>query len=231
MNSYYRISNNSYKKNRLPHATKEHCLDNFIAAFGKYPINLIADNVTEPSLMDFIKSKESDLFKIEHTKLNNAHAFRHAMRRACNELKDNEFVYFVEDDYLHLPNSADVLLEGLKISDYACGYDHPDKYINGSDGGNPQVEGGGEVTRLVMTPSHHWKLTNSTTCTWATNIKTLKEDMDVFEAATVESYPQDYWAFCQLIQGKGRSLISSVPGICTHSELPWLSPLIDWTKI
>ena len=231
MNIYYRLSNASYKKNRLLHATKEHCLDNFLSIFGKYNINLIADNVTEPSLLEFIKSKQSANFKIEYTKLNNAHAFRHSMRRACKELKDSELVYFVEDDYLHLPNSDMLLLEGLEISNYCCGYDHIDKYINKENGGNPSIEGGGEITRVVLTKSSHWKLTNSTTCTWATKIKTLKEDMEIWEQATVNSYPQDYWAFTQLLETKSRSLITPIPGFSTHTELPWLSPLIDWSNV
>jgi len=227
---FYRISNNSYKKNRLTHATKEHCLNNFLSIFGKYNINLIADNVTEPSLLEFIKSKESTNFKIEYTNLNNAHAFRHSMRRACKELKDNDLIYLVEDDYLHLPNSDTILLEGLQIANYCTLYCHPDKYINANCGGNPQVEGGGEITRVVLTNSSYWKLTNSTTMTFATNIKTLKEDVDIWEEATIESYPRDYWAFCKLID-KGRSLISSIPAKSTHTEIPWLSPLIDWTKV
>ena len=231
MNIFYRISNNSYKKNRLEHATKEHCLDNFLSVFGTHDINLIADNVTEPKLLEFIKSKQSDKFVIEYTSLNNAHAFRHSMRRACGELDKKELVYFVEDDYLHLPNADKILEEGLEISNYCCGYNHIDKYINASDGGNPQIEGGGEITRVVLTKSSLWKLTNSTTCTWATNIKTLKEDMDIWEKATINSYPQDYWAFTELINKKNRSLLVALPGFSTHTEIPWLSPLINWNEI
>ena len=230
MKIYYRISNNSYKKNRLSHATKEYCLNNFLQSFGKYDINMIADNVTDSSLLELIKSKESDTFKIEYTSLNNAHSFRHCLRRACKELNDDECVYFIEDDYLHLPESDIVLLEGLKISNYVSLYDHPDKYIDREAGGNPQIEGGGEVTRVVLTDSTHWKLTNSTTCTFATKIKSLKEDMDIWENATVTQYPNDYIAFTYLIN-KGRSLITPIRGYATHTEISWLTPLIDWTKI
>lgn len=37
--------------------------------------------------------------------------------------------------------------------------------------------------------------------------------------------------FCELVQIQDRSVISSVPGKSTHSELPWLSPFIEWEKI
>ena len=231
MKIFYRISNNSYKKNRLEHATKEHCLENFLSVFGNHDINLIADNVTEPKLLEFIKSKQSDKFTIEYTSLNNAHAFRHSMRRACKELPDNELVYFVEDDYLHLPNGDVLLQEGLEISNYCTGYNHKDKYIHACDGGNPQIDGMGEITRVVLTCSSLWKLTNSTTCTWATHINILKEDMDIWEKATENSYPQDYWAFTELINRRDRSLLTALPGFSTHTEIPWLSPLISWDKI
>ena len=55
-----------------------------------------------------------------------------------------EGVYFVEDDYLHHPRSYEILIEGLELgADYITLYDHPDKYF---DGGNPLIEGDGEVT-------------------------------------------------------------------------------------
>jgi len=230
MTIYYRISNNSFKKNRLPHATKEHCLDNFLSVFGKYNINLVADNVTEPTLREFINSKQSDKFKIENTTLGNGQCFKYCLHRACNELNSGQ-VYFVEDDYLHLPNSDIKIKEALTISDYCTGFDHYDKYINSDEGGNPEIRDGGEITRVILTNSSHWKLSNSTTCTFAVNVNILKEDLSIWNKYLYDSYPKDYAAFCELIKIKGRSLLSSIPGFSTHTELPWLSPLISWDKI
>jgi transaldolase len=40
--------------------------------------------------------------------------------------------------------------EGLDISDYVSGYDHPDKYIDSDQGGdNPFIKDGGEITRVL----------------------------------------------------------------------------------
>ena len=213
MKIYYRISNNSYKKNRLGHATKEHCLENFLNEFD-FPennIEIIADNVTDLNLKNFVLSKQKNNIKVEETSLNNAHAFRHCLRKCCDVIKDDEYVYFVEDDYLHLPKAFDVLKEGLDISDYVTLYDHPDKYLDAQFGGNPQIDGGGEITRVVITNSIHWKITNSTTMTFGVRGRIIKKDRLVWEKYLVESYPRDYEACCELIQIHGRSLISCIP--------------------
>jgi len=54
----------------------------------------------------------------------------------------DDIVYFVENDYLHLPDSSKVLLDAFELGfDYITLYDHPDKYI---DGINPLVSAGSE---------------------------------------------------------------------------------------
>ncbi|VDM11382.1 unnamed protein product [Wuchereria bancrofti] len=144
------------------------------------------------------------------------------------KLDNNEVVYFLENDYLHRPQSYKILLEGIEIgADYVSLYDHPDKYI---DGANPYVEGGGEITKVFLSQTCHWKLTNSTTMTFATKIKTLYEDEKILREFTKGSYPEDFKMFLTL-RDKGRSLITPIPGYSTHGETAWLSPLINWENI
>jgi len=230
MKIYYRISNNSYKKNKLEHATKQYCLSNFLSEFRvpENEINLIADNVTDQNLLDFIQKSKVD--NIEYTSLNNAQSFKYVFNKAI-ELNDDELVYFIEDDYLHLPNSFSCIKEALELSEYVSLYDHPDKYHNHSDGGdNPFIENGGEITRVIKTQSSHWKLTNSTTMTFASRVKVLKEDSDIWYKHLQGSHPNDFIAFLDL-RDKGRTLITPIPALSTHIELSYLSPLIDWSKI
>ncbi|TAN51772.1 MAG: hypothetical protein EPN21_05665 [Methylococcaceae bacterium] len=233
MKIYYRISNNSNKKNRLPYATKEHCLENFLKHFHRpeNSILILADNVTEVPLAEFLKAKTCANITLEQTALGNAGSFRHLLAKACDEIRDEEFVYFAEDDYLYTDNAYPILLEGLHIANYATLYDHPDKYVESHLGGNPMICGGGEVTRLVITNSSHWKLTNSTTGTFGTNGKIIREDRDVWLAYSDKTPVFDYHGFCELIQNKNRTLISSVPGRATHCDLPWISPLTDWSTV
>jgi hypothetical protein len=141
---------------------------------------------------------------------------------------DNEIVYFIENDYLHKLGSDKILLEGFNVGyNYVALYDHPDKYMNGA---NPFVEDGGEVTRVMISDSCHWKITNSTTMTFAAQVKTLKEDESILREYTAGSYPRDFEMFLALRE-KQHGLITPIPGYSTHGETAWLSPLTDWSKI
>lgn len=62
-------------------------------------------------------------------------------------------------------------------------------------GGNPQIENGGEITRLVRTEHFHWKLTNSTTMTFGSKGSTIKKDKQIWEKYLLTSYPRDYDTF------------------------------------
>lgn len=230
----YRISDGGNPKVKLPNATKEHCLTNCLAVFGTGNVTVFADNCG-PETLEMVLSKGINPIEI---KLGNAMSWRHIVGYALDTYTDNQAVYLLEDDYLHLPVSPVALLEGLEMADYVTLYDHPDKYQN--DGGNPYVELGGERSRVLLSGTTHWKTTNSTTMTFAARVKTLKEDQAIWWEFTSKGFPNDFGAFQHLqglgdwqnrIFGKKRVLISSIPGLSTHCETAWLSPLVDWEKI
>lgn len=227
MKIFYRISDGSYKKERFPHATKQNCLENFLQHFPKEEITLYADNVTNETF-EWLQSYNIDLKRTNGG--SSAAGFRLIMEDALL-LSNNEIVYFVEDDYFHLKNSYQILLEGLERVDYISLYDHVDKYIPGNLGGNPFIdEGGGEDTKVFLTKSRHWKLTNSTTMTFATTVKTLREDESIWKQYTSGTYPHDFQCFLTL-RDKGRTLATPIPSLSTHGEIQWAAPLIDWTNI
>lgn len=237
MKCLYRISSNSYKKNRLPNATKQRCLINFLNEFPVEEITVYKDRC-EPELEEFLQNY-SDVFGLNVVSIDggsSAQSFRIVVDEAL-KLPDNEVVYLIEDDYLHLPFSRRILLEGIELgASYVSGYDHKDKYIPASQGGNPLIDvDGGEFTKVYLSKSSHWKLTNSTTLSFLTKVETLREDYDIWKKwcfnDPTQTYPNDYQCFRELIDIKGRSLITPIPGISTHSEIPWLSPLINWEGI
>lgn len=229
---YLRISEKKQNKSKPDYIDNEKCLNNLLCNFtiDDDELNIIADNVSDETYEWLLNKK----LNVERTATDfkagsGAESFRYVLEKAL-ELDDDTIVYFLEDDYLHLPNSRNILMEGIRMgADYVSLYDHPDKYINASDGGNQFVEDGGEITKVFLTESCHWKLTNSTTMTFASKVKTLKEDRDIFDKWT-KDYPNDFRLFLSLRE-KGRCLTTSLPGYSTHGETQWLTPLIDWSNV
>lgn len=231
----YRISDRSYKKDRLSNATKENCLLNFVAEFGNQFMIIIADNVKDETYK-WLLEVTSTIDNTTVRRINssgNGYAANIAMDIALEYSKNVglNYIYFIEDDYLHWKGSYDILLEGLRLADYVSLYDHPDKYLPGSQGGNPFIdEDGGEITKVFVTESTHWKLTNSTTMTFATSRKILEEDRNIWRQYTNHSHPNDFQCFLKLRE-RGRSLITPIPSYSTHSDIPWLAPLRNWESL
>lgn len=233
MKIIYRISDAGYNKIKPEYITNEACLKNFCNVFYSYihDINIIADNCSE-STMAMIK-KYIEPANIEKVSVGHgAGTFNLALTKALRWV-DSEIVYFVENDYLHKQNADSTIIQAFETikPDYLTLYDHPDKYIPSSMGGNPFIdEDGGEITKVYCSGNCHWKLTNSTTMTFAATVKTLKEDESILRKWTNGNHPNDFQMFLELRE-KSRTLVSSIPGYATHGESRWLSPLTDWNKI
>lgn len=208
---YYRLSSNNYKKGKLPGATKERCLINFWDACRPVSPNIIADNCdkfTSRLAHDMVQDFGGQLFG---TELGNAGAIRFAIDRAISH-PDEDIVYFVEDDYLHLENPCpkDVIEEGLQHADYVTLYDHPDKYMNEYECG--------EETKVFRTTNSHWKYSASTTMTFATKVGTLKKDLDTWMKWTNGDHPHDHQIFMEL---GPRRLAVAIPGLAVHTDLTY----------
>ena len=194
-----------------------------------YDIHIIADNISE-NTHNMIK-KYIDPINIERVKVGHgAGTFNIALDKAL-KWDDNEIVYFVENDYLHKQNSPKILKEGFNLgASFISLYDHPDKYLDPSQGGNPYCDGGAEDTRVYLTNSCHWKITNSTTMTFASKVSTLKKVEPILRKWTSETHPNDFQMFLELRQNN-ELLLTPILGFSTHGETAWLSPLTDWSKI
>jgi hypothetical protein len=232
MKIIYRISDAGYNKVKPLYINNGNCLKNAVRVFGKENFHIIADNVSEETqriILDCdIQDTQIDYVSVGH----GAGTFNLALDLAL-EQNDNEVIYFLENDYLHTKNAKTIIIEGINLgADYVSGYDHPDKYIPASRGGNPQIEDdGGETTKVYLTKSSHWKITNSTTMTFAAKVSTLKRDETILRKYTnMGHYPQDYKMFLELRENNA-ILVTSIPGVSTHGETMWLSPVIDWETV
>jgi hypothetical protein len=229
MKIIYRISDAGYNKVKPAYINNEACLLNALDTFSteKHDWLVIADNVSEATK----QMLERYVLNIKHVSVGHgAGTFNLALDEALQS-PDEEIMYFLENDYLHKPNSDKIIQEGLQLgASFVSLYDHPDKYLPPSQGGNPYCEGGAEDTRVYLTESTHWKITNSTTMTFAATVSTLKKAEETLRKYTQGTYPEDFKMFLDLRE-QGKLLISSIPGYSTHGETAWLSPLTDWSQI
>lgn len=231
MKIIYRISDAGYNKIKPAYINNENCLRNFCNVFHNHihDIQIIADNVSDGTF-DMI-SKYIDPINIEKVSVGNGSGtFNLALDKALS-FSDDELVYFVENDYIHKQKAEKVLVEGFNLgASFVSLYDHPDKYMDPANGGNPYCAGGAEDTRVYLSNSCHWKMTNSTTMTFAARSSTLKRTESVLRKWTSGSHPHDFQMFLEL-RDLGESLITPIPGYATHGETRWLSPLTNWSEI
>lgn len=252
----YRISDKSFDKPKLPNADKWSCLANALQEFGAENFHVIADNCTADTLDVLRKTGLS----LEVTANGNGGTCRHIFGEVVNRYAPEDYLYLLEDDYLHLPGSRAALLEGLEIADYVTLYDHPDMYHPDGKGVNPFVYDDMPKCSIFVTASTHWRTTVSTTMTFAAKCQTLLEDRDVWKYFSQGTTPHDFFPFVMLtgqddmlearrfakrgeitlarivaenffLERTKRRLISPMPSFATHAELKFLAPLIDWTRV
>ena len=226
INVYYRISSESHKKDKI--CSKKESLRNFLSIdWGK--ITILMDNCNQET-KDMVTSEITNYPKIEtiESTLGNSQSFMQVVDFALRDLGKKELVYLVEDDYLHQVNSAEAIRSGLlhienDKADYVTLYDHPDKYT--------KEYNFGEITKVIMKGGLHWKFTVSTTMTFATRVETLEQDYKCWEkSCSYNNIPRDHEAFVDLGRSN-RKLITSIPGLSTHTDIKNISPGYKWKTL
>ena len=193
---------------------------------------IIGDNV-DKHLKHFLESKESENIQfIDRNFGSNGASFRFQLELASS-FDSDEQVLLQEDDYLYKAPDwpfatettyKNIFCEALQYADYVSVYDHPDKYVSPSHGGNKLISSDGvEHTGVFCTKHSHWKYTNSTTCTFASKSGTIQKDLKIWKHFCSGNHPYDFQAFTALAI-KGRKLATSIPGRATHTEINHISP-------
>jgi len=134
---------------------------------------------------------------------------------------DDDLIYFLENDYLHVRGWTNKVIELFQIYNglsYVSLYDHNDKYIL------PMYED--LVSKIFTTNTHHWRTTPSTCGSFIIPKKVFDEDFDIL--STMEG---DHNKFLYLNQYRNRFVLTPIPGLSTHCMEGLMSPTIDWSKI
>jgi len=223
---FYRISDKSFAKPKLPGINKKECFYSFLNAFwGYYPDSemcVIADRCSKETMAWIeeypLNSGAKGPARVE-TDLGNSGSLRYAIELCCSNRWDHlekfnsgkfDAAFFSEDDYLYTRQAKKIFEEGLEKADYISLFDHPDKYTKMYDGG--------ETSKVFRTASTHWKTSASTCMSFGTRIETLREDKDIFMEHTQKEYPNDHQIFTDL-KKKGRTLAVCIPGQAYHTDL------------
>lgn len=227
MKILYRISDNRNNKAKPAYVyDKQKMFLHFITIFKNHDIFVFADNVGETTYQ-FLK-ENFDESKIIRISLGNSKSFKYTLNFAINTFDNNDKIYFAEDDYIYKKIAPQIIEEGLDISDYCSGYDHPDKYMNHNKRGTPLIELGGELTRVTASKNTYWKFRNSLCMTFATTLRIIKQDYKVFVHYCKEENPLYFNIFSQL--KTYRKLITCIHGVSTHSETEFLGKFVDWDE-
>ena len=240
---FYRISDSSQQsaggaisnKSRPSWFSKRACFINFVTVFGADDLFVVADGCSEATLA-FVADHVDHSRIIKTSYGSGAFSFMHAARLVA-QLPDKVRIYFSEDDWPVRREAPAILHEGLDIADMVSLADYPDRYVNAGQVsetgciGNPLISDNSELTRVYLTHSTHWKLSNSACMTFATTAGIVKTDLQVYDKYTRSGYPYDFAMFRELITVHGRKLVSPIPGVGTHAESPYLTPHVDWARV
>lgn len=179
---------------------------------------------------------EVNITRLDHA--GNSSSFWEAYKYA-QKLPETDLVYFVEDDYLHMPEALAKLVncaETIQEADYITLYDHPIRYASDYHFG---LDVPHRDNTIFLSNTHHWRAQESTCMTFAARVKCLRDDEIIFDKYVHQvQVPEDRELFKRL-QGlagyeKGspyRLLIGPLPSLATHCHEPWLAPLVNWENI
>jgi hypothetical protein len=228
----YRISDAGYSKVKPDYINNENCLKNALQMFPitEHDWSIIADNISEETnnmIQKYISRDHILYVSVGH----GAGTFNLALDEAL-QYKDDEIIYFIENDYIHLKGSPQIIEEALDLgASYVTLYLHPDKFMSPYEGGNPEVDAdGGYSTKIYRGKTQLYGMFNSTTMTFASTVKTLKEDEEVLRKYTNQGhYPDDYKMFLHLREN-GKALLCPLNAFSTHGETAWLAPLYKTTQ-
>lgn len=137
------------------------------------------------------------------------------------ELKEEDLVFFAENDYIFLKGWAEAvqnLFQTYVGIDYVTLYDHPHFYN--------QEAYPGLMTMIFPTSDHHWKTVPSSTGSVICGKRIINEDWDVHT-----SNPSDKGRFEYLGDLRKRCILAPIPTFSTHCEVEWLAPVINWNEI
>jgi hypothetical protein len=195
----------------------EKCFDNLLKTIENHPnvkLTVMMDGTKEGT---FLKNYTGNMYEFNGG--SDADSFFETVKYAKNQnLNENDLVYFLENDYLHVNDWVDKVIDLFSTFqglNYVSLYDHNDKYFL------PMYDN--LVSKIIVTSKHHWRTTPSTCGSFIITKQILDEDFDILSTMT-----GDHNKFLYLNSTRSRFVLSPIPGLSTHCMNGLMSPTINW---
>lgn len=211
-----------YRQTRPNWFSKYDCFYSFYKSFKHVAdIHVVWDGETN-FLVDYIRQFNVKITFID--KKSNAQSMMACYELLEQNLKNYEYVYFSEDDWMYLKDAGRILLEGFQFpvfkDHFLTLYDRPHGYLRPHD----DITFGDDY--IFRTKTSHWRSAESCMYTWGMNtslFEKVKEDLYCF--CLNPSGAVDRKMFRHFYQ-KNIRLFNPIPGQATHCvdvDLP-----LDW---
>ncbi len=238
---YYRASDSDKPEVRPEYFSKALSLRNFFRSLTKldpetFTFTMFYDGNNYEELKKIVDENKGEFVQLN--KLGNSESFWHVFQYALKQGSE-DWVYFVEDDYLHKEEAITKLvncIEDIPKADYITLFDHPVRYAKDYHFG---LDVPHRVNTIFISRDHHWRSQESTCMTFAAKVAILKEDEDIFyQYIKKVNVPEDRELFKRLQGLMGyedgspfRLLIGPMPSLITHCHIPWMAPLVNWEEV
>ena len=205
-------------------------------------ITILGDRLSK-EMQEFFRSYPVTLLNEE---LGNDKSIRRQIEIAL-ESPDDEWVYFCEDNYLHVPQAflwiddlitnrksyisskrlaSQIRFIRIRLDDKPLVIhtpDYPDRYL-------PKYL---RFSLIFISKYCHWRQIRNTTFTILTEAKTVKRYKSILLRSSIGA--DDGFLsrrlFAGLRFGSKALCISPIPGVSTHMHEEVMTPLVDWEKI
>jgi len=195
----------------------EKCFDNLLETIENHPnvkLTVMMDGIKEGT---FLENYSGEIYEFKGG--SDANSFFETVRYAkAQDLNQNDLIYFLENDYLHIDNWVEKVIDLFSTFqglNYVSLYDHNDKYFL------PMYDN--LVSKIIVTSKHHWRTTPSTCGSFIITKQILDEDFDILSTMT-----GDHNKFLYLNSTRSRFVLSPIPGLSTHCMNGLMSPTINW---
>lgn len=210
----------TFRDSRPAYFSKFKCaaslLQNDLGGFSASDVHVVWDG-PENHLKPFIKQFAPRSFLIIDAQ-NNCVSFDACLRLIDQMVDKYDAFFLTEDDHLYLPNSFNVLKEGLEAfhDDCVALGDHADRY-------KPENIDMPTRTDIKLTKSKHWRAAESYVCSFGFTSSLWRSLRERFYHHGIGDR-----AFFRELITLGRCLRTPMPAMSTHMVTGDLSPVVNW---